>query len=235
MSAVAIGPERIPAIAVACGAGARDPGCKDGPVAFRQQWERAAYGGDAQLAWQAMPEGLCPDDAAPLDAVARTSQWLAQTTRTLTESGSRPLVIGGDHSCAVGTWSGVSRVVQSSGPLGLVWIDAHMDMHTPETTHSGAINGMPLAALLGYGSSKLTGIAGDRRALEPRHVCLVGTRSFEPEEMVFAKRTPSQRREQPDTACRSISMRSIRPRRRASARPRLAAFVPANSSTHGAA
>ena len=128
---------------------------------------------------------MTPRHSTPSRAPRR---WLAEATRKLTESGNRPLVIGGDHSCAVGTWSGVSRAVQSSGPLGLVWIDAHMDMHTPETTHSGAINGMPLAALLGYGSSKLTGIAGDRRALEPRHVCLVGTRSFEPEEMVFAKR-----------------------------------------------
>jgi arginase len=183
-----MGLNRIPTIAVACGAGAHDPGCKDGPAAFRQHWDRAPYSGDAQLAWQATPEDLCRDGAVPLDAVARTSQWLVEAACAFTESGSRPLVIGGDHSCAIGTWSGVSRATQSSGPLGLVWIDAHMDMHTPETTHSGAINGMPLAALFGYGSPKLTGIAGDRRALEPRHVCLVGTRSFEPEEMVFAKR-----------------------------------------------
>ncbi|MBX9774135.1 MAG: arginase [Xanthobacteraceae bacterium] len=188
MSAVARGPNRIPTIAVACGAGARDPGCKDGPAAFRQYWDGNPASGDVRLAWQAMPEGLCAADVAPLDAVARTSRWLAETTCKQTENGRRPLVIGGDHSCAVGTWSGVARAMQSSGPLGLLWIDAHMDMHTPETTHSGAINGMPVAALLGYGSPKLTAIAGDRRALEPRHVCLVGTRSFEPEEMVFAKR-----------------------------------------------
>lgn len=188
MSAVAMGSKRIPAIAVACGAGARDPGCKDGPAAFRQYCDRSPRTGDAHLIWEALPENLCTQELAPLDAVARTSRWLAMATRRLTESGSRPLVIGGDHSCAVGTWSGISSAMQRSGPLGLVWIDAHMDMHTPETTHSGAINGMPLAALLGYGSAKLTGIAGDRPAIEPRHVCLVGTRSFEPEEMVFAKR-----------------------------------------------
>jgi arginase len=188
MSAVAMGLHRIPAIAVACGAGARDPGCKDGPAAFRQHWDSSSHAGNVELAWEAMPDNLCTDEVAPLDAVAGTSRWLATTTRRLTESARRPLVIGGDHSCAVGTWSGVSHAMQSSGPLGLVWIDAHMDMHTPETTHSGAINGMPLAALLGYGSPRLTGIAGDRRALEPGHVCLVGTRSFEPEEMVFAKR-----------------------------------------------
>lgn len=185
MSTVAMGQKRIPIVAVACSAGARDPGCNDGPAAFRQYWDRS---GDAELAWEAMPADLCQKGTAPLDAVAHTSRWLAATTCRLTKSGGRPLVVGGDHSCAVGTWSGVSRAMQSAGPLGLIWIDAHMDMHTPETTHSGAINGMPLAALLGYGSPKLTGIAGGRRALDPRHVCLVGARSFEPEEAVFAKR-----------------------------------------------
>jgi arginase len=187
MSAIAMGADRIPVVAVGCGAGARDPGCKDGPAAFRQYWDRAPHS-DARFVWQAMPQGLCADGTAPLDTVAQTSRWLARTTRALAESGKRPLVIGGDHSCAVGTWSGVSRAMQGSGPLGLVWIDAHMDMHTPQTTHSGAINGMPVAALLGHGTPKLIGIAGDRPALEPRHVCLVGARSFEPEEMVFAKR-----------------------------------------------
>ena len=83
MSAVAMGLKRIPAIAVACGAGARDPGCKDGPAAFRQHWDRSPSSGDAQLVWEATPEDLCPDGAAPLDAVAGTSRWLARATRKL--------------------------------------------------------------------------------------------------------------------------------------------------------
>jgi arginase len=74
------------------------------------------------------------------------------------------------------------------GALGLVWIDAHMDMHVPETSHSGFIHGMPLAALLGRGAAELTGLAGDTPAIDPRHVCLVGIRSFEPEEMALAER-----------------------------------------------
>ncbi len=188
MGAVAMGLKRIPTVAVACGAGALDPGCKDGPAAFRQHWDRSPCPADVELVWERMPDDLCPDGATPLDVVATTARWLATVTRRQTESGSRPLVIGGDHSCAVGTWSGVSRALRRSGPLGLVWIDAHMDMHVPETTHSGAINGMPVAALLGYGAPELTGLAGDRRAVEASHVCLVGARSFEPEEVAFAKR-----------------------------------------------
>src|SRR5262245_60253187 len=164
-----IGLKRIPTIAVGCGAGARDPGCKDGPAAFRRHWERG--GRAAQLDWNTMPAGLCTDDAAPLDAVARTSRWVADTTLRLTESGKFFLAVGGDHSLAVGTWSGVARGMRGAGPLGLIWVDAHMDMHVPETTHSGAINGMPVAALLGYGSPKLTALAGGRPALAPEHVC----------------------------------------------------------------
>src|SRR5262245_18824930 len=179
-----IGLKRIPTIAVGCGAGARDPGCKDGPAAFRRHWERGERA--AQLDWNTLPAGLCTDDAAPLEAVARANRWLAPATCRLTESGAFFLAIGGDHSCAIGTWSGVARAMP--GPLGLIWIDAHMDMHTLQTTHSGAINGMPVAALLGYGAPELTAIAGGRPALDPDRICLVGARSFEPEEVVFAKR-----------------------------------------------
>src|SRR5829696_1858144 len=178
----------IVAIAVASGAGALDPGCKDGPAAFRRHWERSPCSKDAQLVWERMPENICMNEATPLDVVARIGRWLATATCRLTERGSRFLVIGGDHSSAIGTWSGASRAMRRSGPLGLVWIDAHMDMHVPETTHSGAINGMPVAALLGYGAPELTGLAGNQCAIEPRHICLVGVRSFEQEEVAFARR-----------------------------------------------
>jgi arginase len=87
-------------------------------------------------------------------------------------------VIGGDHSCAGGTWTGVARTLD--GGLGLVWIDAHMDSHTPATSHTGRLHGMPLAWLLGQDDDPLYGLGAG--VLEPRHVCLVGVRSYEPEE-----------------------------------------------------
>jgi arginase len=87
-------------------------------------------------------------------------------------------VIGGDHSCAGGTWTGVARTLR--GNLGLVWVDAHMDSHTPATTHTGRLHGMPLAWLLGEDDDPLYGLASG--VLEPQHVCLVGVRSYEPEE-----------------------------------------------------
>lgn len=195
MSAAAIQTERmapIAAIAAACGVGARDRGCKDGPAAFQQYWARKK-GSRAWLAWEPAPPNLYTEFAAsdtqigaPVDIVARTGRWLAWTTRRLTRRRERFLVIGGDHSCAIGTWIGAAEGVP--GPLGLVWIDAHMDMHVPETSPSGAINGMALAALIGHGAPELTALSCGRGAIAPRNVCVIGARSFEPEELAFAKR-----------------------------------------------
>lgn len=177
----------VVAIAAACGAGALDPGCKDGPAAFRRYWDRHSHSRYAVLSWEQMPEGLCTGTTL-LSTVASVSRWLAGVTRRLAQREGRFVVIGGDHSCAIGTWSGVSEAMRPFGALGLIWIDAHMDMHVPETTHSGAVNGMPVAALLGHGAPELIDLAGGRSAIDPRHVCLVGARSFEPEEIVFARK-----------------------------------------------
>jgi arginase len=177
----------IAAIAVACGAGARDRGCADGPTAFRQYWasSRPVH---PPFDWETVPRELFENGVAPIDIVARAGDWLARTTRQLTQDRERFFVIGGDHSCAVGTWSGAADALRCSGPLGLIWFDAHLDMHVPTTTHSGAINGMPVAALLGYGAPELTGIVHGGRAITPDHICLIGARSFEPEEIAFARR-----------------------------------------------
>jgi arginase len=175
----------IAAIAVASGAGARDCGCKDGPAAFQRYWARRS-GSSAWLAWEPASEILHTQIGTPVDVVARTGRWLAWTTCRLTRRRKRFLVIGGDHSCAIGTWSGAVEGIRA--PLGIVWIDAHMDMHVPETSPSGAINGMGLAALLGYGALELTALSRRRGTIAPRNVCVIGARSFEPEEPAFAKR-----------------------------------------------
>src|SRR5207237_4044290 len=79
---------------------------------------------------------------------------------------------------AGGTWTGVARATK--GPLGIVWVDAHMDAHTPKTSHTGRLHGMPLAWLLGQDDDPLYGLATG--VLEPEHVALIGVRSYEPEE-----------------------------------------------------
>ncbi|UTD29765.1 arginase [Bradyrhizobium sp. WD16] len=178
----------VTSVEVACGAGAGDGRCREGPVAFRKSSASVLRSRGIALDWRRMPADLCALDADPLQVVSRTARWTAGVTRRLTASGDRFVVVGGDHSCAIGTWSGVSDALRNRGALGLVWIDAHMDMHVPETTHSGAIHGMPVACLLGHGEPLLTSIAEGGPALDPRHVCLIGARSFEVEEVAFAER-----------------------------------------------
>lgn len=84
-------------------------------------------------------------------------------------------VFGGDHSSAIATWGGASVL----GEIGLIWVDAHMDSHTPETTMTGNIHGMPLATLLGHGNPELTNLFGRFPILKAENVCLIGVRSFE--------------------------------------------------------
>ncbi len=180
--------QAIAAVEVAIGAGARDPGCRDGPAGFRRHAEAELRARGVTLAWRHMPQDLRQAEETPLDVVASTARWTAAVTRKLAAAGERFVVVGGDHSGAIGTWSGVADALRPSGALGLIWIDAHMDMHVPQTSHSGAINGMPVAALLGYGAAPLTSVAGGGAAIDPRHLCLVGARSFEPEEVAFAQR-----------------------------------------------
>lgn len=105
---------------------------------------------------------------------------LANCVRLVLKNDMLPLVVGGDHSCAIGTWSGVAAdCVSRSKSLGLIWIDAHMDCHTPQTSESGNIHGMPLATLLGYGYKELTSVLQSIEKLHPLNVVLIGVRSYE--------------------------------------------------------
>lgn len=111
---------------------------------------------------------------------------LAESVKRALENGAFPVVVGGDHVNAVGTWNGVASGLKSS--LGLLWIDAHMDAHTMETTPSGAYHGMPVAALLGYGVSSLAHLILKEALLKPRQLVLVGVRSFEEGEAALLKK-----------------------------------------------
>jgi arginase len=125
---------------------------------------------------------IAAGDGDALASVAALCRRLAERTRRSVVAGQRFVVLGGDHSCAIGTWSGARDGLAERGPLGLIWYDAHMDAHTPETTESGRLHGMPLAALMGYGRPELTGIARHKPALRPENLCLIGVRSYEPGE-----------------------------------------------------
>lgn len=107
---------------------------------------------------------------------------MATASEKLSRTGKHFVTLGGDHSSAIGTWSGASTGIAKRGDLGLIWVDAHMDSHTPETTPSENIHGMPLATLLGYGDPSLTSVRTSTPKIKPEHLCLIGVRSFEAEE-----------------------------------------------------
>lgn len=105
---------------------------------------------------------------------------LADAVRRALERGETPLVIGGDHSIAMGTISGISAWMKSRGEkLGVLWFDAHGDMNVPDSSPSGNIHGMPLAHLLGHGDRDLATILEDEPALAPENVVLIGLRDID--------------------------------------------------------
>jgi arginase len=128
-----------------------------------------------------------------LAEIARASTILARKIDRIMGLNHFPLVLGGDHSIAVGTVSGIAAFAQRQGKkLGLIWIDAHGDINTPESSPSGNIHGMPLAVLLGFGVSELTSIAGASPKVDPGNVALVGVRSLDSGEKKRLKETGVQ-------------------------------------------
>ena len=121
-------------------------------------------------------------NADPVQVIAGLCRKLSRAVEGAVEGNSWFTVFGGDHTTAIGTWSGVHNALHRKGPLGLIWIDAHMDSHVPDTSPSGWLHGMPLACLLGFGPDALTGVAAAGPVLQPAHVALVGVRSYEPGE-----------------------------------------------------
>jgi arginase len=168
---------QIELIGAAWGLGGADPGCAEAPrVLIPLLRERlAARGVTVALGPILEPP---PGERRRTFAVSKLCSELAAAVAAARRRGRLPCVIGGDHSCAGGTWTGVARALD--GGLGLVWVDAHMDSHTPGTSHTGRLHGMPLAWLLGQDDDPLYGLASG--VLAPQHVCLVGVRSYEAEE-----------------------------------------------------
>jgi arginase len=121
-----------------------------------------------------------PVEARYLPQIAQTCERLAELVEKAADEGSAPLVLGGDHSVAMGTVSGMARHFRKAQlKMGLLWIDAHADMNTPATSPSGNVHGMPLACLIGLGPNELTHIGGYAPAVEPGSVALIGLRSVD--------------------------------------------------------
>lgn len=134
------------------------------------------------------PQG--PTEAKYLPQITDTCTRLAGMVAFAMHAGQVPLVLGGDHSIAVGTVSGVAQHLrESGGKLGMIWIDAHTDMNTPDSSPSGNVHGMPLACCIGIGPRELTGIFGFSPKVAPDNVALVGIRSVDEKERENVQRS----------------------------------------------
>lgn len=153
---------------------------KRGPFVYRQRTAQSRGGRDGGIIWQWTSQ---------LQPWPQGQKIILQSCRQLSRRVARqrlsalPLIIGGDHSCAIGTWHGVVPAQQT---IGLLWIDAHFDSHSPDTTESFRIHGMPLAVLLGEGDPLLV---GGRSAVIDKAYCVVfGVRSYEAGELARIQR-----------------------------------------------
>lgn len=121
-----------------------------------------------------------------LAAVSEASECLAAKVEEIIGQNRFPLVLGGDHSIALGTLAGIAKKHQN---LGVIWYDAHGDLNTPDTSPSGNIHGMPLAASLGIGDPRLTNIGGYSPKVKPEHVVIIGARDLDHGERALIKKT----------------------------------------------
>ena len=175
----------IELIGAEIGEGARDAGCRAGPSVLR------ALGLAERLGARWMRMVNCDPALRAQGAVASVREFslrLAAIVGQALERGGLPLVVGGDHSCALGTWSAAAEALRPRGRIGLVWVDAHLDSHTPQTSHTQALHGMPLAALMGHGAPELTAIGATPQKVDPRDVTIVGVRSYEAGEAALIER-----------------------------------------------
>lgn len=179
---------RIEIIGVPLDLGADRRGVDMGPSAIRiagisERLRRLDYevldAGDISIV---TPEVQTIDDPKLkyLPEIAKSVTQLSNYVFNVFEDDNFPLVLGGDHSVAIGTIAGAASFFkQKNQRLGLIWIDAHGDMNTPETTPSGNIHGMPFAVSLGRGARELTEVGGPFPKVEPGNAVLIGARQLD--------------------------------------------------------
>jgi arginase len=127
-----------------------------------------------------------------LDQLLEFSARFGKRIDSAWSGGYTPIILGGDHSISITSFSHASRAIKlkhgQDAELGLLWIDAHGDLNTPETTPSGNIHGMSVATLLGHGDPRLCSIAGEGPKLRAENLAFIGARLLDPGEKDFIKR-----------------------------------------------
>ncbi len=181
-------PRRIRIIGVPLDMGASRRGVGMGPSAMRVAGLEARL---ESLGHQVMDGGnirveeaetRTPGDknAHYLEEIAETCTRTAEAVLAALEAETTPLILGGDHSLAAGSVSGVAEFYRRRGQrIGVIWIDAHADLNTPETSPSGNVHGMPLAALVGLGPKRLTHLLGFTPKIALENTVLVGVRDID--------------------------------------------------------
>jgi len=125
-----------------------------------------------------------------LAEIADACKDLAAMVEKSLEESMLPVVLGGDHSIAAGSLSGVAaHFKKKDRKIGLIWLDAHGDINTPESSPSGNVHGMPLAAAMGYGAAELVELQGFKPKVEPQNISLVGIRDLDSQEKKLAKKS----------------------------------------------
>ena len=122
------------------------------------------------------------------DSILATNTQLMKAVRSALERGSFPLVIGGDHSLAIGSIAGTAcHFSEKKKNVGVIWFDAHGDFNTPETTPSGNIHGMSLAVAAGLGDGDLTNLGGRAQKVSPENIVIIGARDLDEKEKANIK------------------------------------------------
>ncbi|MDJ0938677.1 MAG: arginase [Woeseiaceae bacterium] len=185
-------------IAVPIDLGASRRGTDAGPSAMRiaglhPALTRLGHAVDSEIDIKvpAMETQHSKDDAARFkDEILDVCTNLAETTRDALADGHVPLIIGGDHSLAMGSVAGVAAHYGARGEdIGMVWIDAHADMNTPGSSPSGNVHGMPLAHLLGYGDADMSSILDVNPAIKPENTVLIGVREIDRREREYVRKS----------------------------------------------
>ncbi|WHY72558.1 arginase [Fictibacillus enclensis] len=140
--------------------------------------------GDIEIARPGTIEETIETNLKNLEEVASASENLAQAVSDVIQENRFPLVLGGDHSIAIGSLAGISKHYEN---LGVIWYDAHGDLNTADTSPSGNIHGMPLAASLGIGHESLTRIGGYEQKVKPENIVIIGARSLDEGEKTLIK------------------------------------------------
>jgi arginase len=125
-----------------------------------------------------------------LQEIAETCADVAAAAEKSLSEGFLPLVLGGDHSIAAGVAAGVANFFRKDKKqIGYLWLDAHGDMNTPESSPSGNVHGMPLAAIMGYGAPELVDLLGFKPKAEPSNIVIVGARDLDAQERKIVKKS----------------------------------------------